>query len=67
MGKIADSNGLISRDAFIGASFWFEDSEGSKDLPQHEVFNRKRFVKESLFEANAKEVDGREGLWINAD
>lgn len=65
--KLADQNGLISRDAFIGAAFWFEDTEGSKDLPQHEVFNRKRFIKEALFEANAKQVDGQEGLYINAD
>lgn len=58
---------MISRDAFLSATFWFEDSEGSKDLPQHEVFNRTRFIKEALFEANAKPAEGQEGNWVNAE
>ena len=35
-------------------------------MPNHEVFPRRRLVKESLFNANARPVDGREGAWACA-
>ena len=58
---IANEKGLIDKETFVGTTFWFEQTEDSQDRPQHEVFERKRFVKESLFDANAKPVDGEEG------
>ena len=63
---IANEKGLIDKETFVGATFWFEQTEDSQDRPQHEVFERKRFVKESLFDANAKPVDGEEGLYVRA-
>ena len=63
---IANDNGLIDKENFVKSTFWFEETEDSKDRAQHEVFERKRFVKESLFDANAKPVDGEEGLWVRA-
>lgn len=48
----ADQDGFVSQEAFLGAKFWFEDKEASTDLYYHEPFERKRFIKESLFRAN---------------
>ena len=53
-------------DAFLGASFWFDEGEKSIDKDHYEPFERKRFVKEELFKANAESVEGRDGAFVRA-
>lgn len=57
---LADGEGLISREKFVGTTFWFEATEGSKDRHYHLPFERKRFIKEELFRVNAEAVSGRD-------
>ena len=57
---LADSEGCINQEAFVGATFWFEKSEDSNDRHYHLPFERKRFIKEELFRVNAEEVEGKE-------
>lgn len=62
--ELADAEGHISKDSFVEASFWFEQTEASTDGDYHEPFERRHMIKESLFEANAMSVEGKEGLQI---
>jgi len=62
---LGGDNSLIDRETFVNATFWFDESESSKDLPQHEVFNRKLFIKCALFDANAKTSSDPEGEFVN--
>ena len=57
---LADSEGCIGQEAFVGATFWFEQTEDSNDRHYHLPFERKRFIKEELFRVNAEEVEGKE-------
>lgn len=57
---LADGEGCISQEAFVGATFWFEKTEDSNDRHYHLPFERKRFIKEELFRVNAEEVEGKE-------
>jgi len=58
--KLADAEGHISREAFVGASLWFEADEGSTDRDYHEPFERRRMIKEELFAANCVAVEGKD-------
>lgn len=57
---LADGEGYISKEAFVGAALWFEATEGSKDRHYHLPFERKRFIKEELFRVNAEPVEGKD-------
>ena len=57
---LADSDGCINKEAFVGATFWFEKTEASKDQHYHLSFERKRFIKEELFRVNAEPVEGKD-------
>ena len=50
---LADSEGCIGKEAFTNTTFWFEETEGSKDRHYHLPFERKRFIKEELFRVNS--------------
>ena len=65
--QIADADGYIGKEAFVGASYWFERAEESKDAPHHLPFERIRFIKEELFRANAEPVEGKEDRMIQKD
>ena len=56
--QIADADGHISEEAFVGASYWFERAEESKDAPHHLPFERVAFIKKELFRANAEVYEG---------
>ena len=44
--ELADAEGHISKESFVSASFWFEETEGSTDGDYHEPFDRRRMIKE---------------------
>ena len=64
--KAADQAGNVSKEAFVSAKFWFEEQESSKDHPQNQPFDRRKLIKEILFDANCKVVEGQEGATVCA-
>ena len=50
----------MNQEAFVNATFWFEETEDSKDRHYHLSFERKRFIKEELFRVNAETMEGKE-------
>lgn len=57
---LADSEGCLSKETFVNATFWFEKTEDSKDLHYHLPFERKQFIKEELFRVNSEKAEGQE-------
>jgi len=57
---LADNEGCISKETFVGNTFWFERTEDSNDPHYHLPFERKRFIKEELFRVNAEPCEGKE-------
>jgi len=64
--EVADGDGYIGNEAFVGAIFWFDKTEVTKDLDYHLPFERIRFIKKALFRVNAKAVQGKEGHQVRA-
>lgn len=64
--RLADEEGYIYLDPFKNTVFWFDDTESSKDPEYTHTFERKRMVKELIFQTNAEKIEGKSAPVLNA-
>ena len=67
MKDLGGANNQIEKESFVSKNWWFDQTESSNDLPQHEIFERKKFIKEAIFEANAIYDANADKHFINSD
>lgn len=64
--RLADEDGYIYQEPFVKTTFWFDETESSKDKEYTHPFERKRMVKELMFATNAITVEGRTSPVLDA-
>jgi len=64
--RLADDEGYIYEEPFVGTTFWFDNTESSADPEYTHAFPRKKIIKGLIFKTNAVKVEGKSSPVLDA-